>query len=288
MREIAKRHGRAIYCHHKFVNCQVTGTARMQQAVSRMPLNEQRAILSWLSKHGPFWDDDRQHSSDDLYEYNGGIVTDTAVGETAHYVLNGIDRSLISMNPSHFNLNPIVVDHVIDDTTRENVGVKNYWEPTTFESVLTDAPPVISSWAALSKHSRERFDKLIFTQDTFKPLHGEPFRQAVAERIIFLLEVLQRLKLCFDKNGARTAKGEHLYQSCFIGHKPLFTDSSDPEKRDFKKELTFPHPNDPDTTLFCSWHGKINSPKYRIHFSWPVTATTDTYVVYVGPKITKK
>ena len=35
-------------------------------------------------------------------------------------------------------------------------------------------------------------------------------------------------------------------------------------------------------------HGKVKTPQIRIHFSWPITASTPLYVVYVGYKITKK
>ena len=46
--------------------------------------------------------------------------------------------------------------------------------------------------------------------------------------------------------------------------------------------------NGATSKLFCPWHGKVKSPQYRIHFSWPTTATTPIYIVYVGPKLTKK
>jgi len=52
--------------------------------------------------------------------------------------------------------------------------------------------------------------------------------------------------------------------------------------------MTFPDPDVQGETLFCSWHGKVKTPQYRIHFSWPVTAASPVYVVYVGPKITKR
>jgi hypothetical protein len=79
-----------------------------------------------------------------------------------------------------------------------------------------------------------------------------------------------------------------LYQEYFTGKKAWFTDSSDSEKNRFKSQLTFKHPDVAGEDLICTWHGKVKSPQIRLHFSWPVSADTPLYVVYVGPKITKK
>ena len=51
--------------------------------------------------------------------------------------------------------------------------------------------------------------------------------------------------------------------------------------------MTFKHPTDASKTLFCPWHGKVQTPQLRVHFSWPVRADEPLYIVYVGPKITK-
>jgi len=34
--------------------------------------------------------------------------------------------------------------------------------------------------------------------------------------------------------------------------------------------MTFTHPDESDKTLFCPWHGKVQTPQLRVHFSWPV------------------
>jgi hypothetical protein len=79
-----------------------------------------------------------------------------------------------------------------------------------------------------------------------------------------------------------------LYAAHFVGEKAWLTDSSDAEKRQFRSELTFPNPEKSGQHLFCSWHGKVKTPQLRIHFSWPIAANTPLYIVYVGPKITKR
>jgi hypothetical protein len=288
IRDIARRHRRAFYCHRGFVSGQVTSQKRMPEALGALPRNERRAVMAWLSQQGPFWDDDRQHDDNDWYECNGNVVTDTAMGEAAHCLLHGIKRELVSLQPSDFMYNPVSVERVIDDENRCQVNIRNHWEPEAVENYLATAPPALSSWAALAELSVSRFDLLTFSQDAFRPLRGQPFKQSVAERIVALLDVLHRFRQCFDENGSLTAEGHSLYQQHFTGEKAWFSDSSDREKHEFAQDLSFPHPNTSGTTLFCTWHGKVKSPQYRIHFSWPITATTPVYVVYVGPKITKR
>jgi hypothetical protein len=87
--------------------------------------------------------------------------------------------------------------------------------------------------------------------------------------------------------GNRTPVGDDLYALYFAGGKALFSDSSDGEKADFNNELHFPHP-DGAGHLFCTWHGKVKTPPIRIHFTFPILHNTPLYVMYVGPKITKK
>jgi hypothetical protein len=287
IRLIALRHQRVLYCHRGLVNGQVTPTARMLAAIRALPRDEQRAFMSWLSQHGPFWDDDRHHDSGDWYECAGEVVTDTAVGESAHCLLNGIARGLVSVQPSRFLHDPVQVERVLEDESRDCIDVRNYWEPAAVEACLAAAPPALTSWTVLGKLSALRFEHLRFAENAFQPLQGHPFKQGVAECILARLQVLHRLKQCFNADGARTDEGHVLYKQHFTGDKAWFSDESAANKDKFRDDLTFPHPDAPGADLFCSWHGKVKSPQYRIHFSWPITAAKPVYVVYIGPKITK-
>jgi hypothetical protein len=288
IRSIARRHLRSLYCHRDLVNRHVNPDERISSAVRALPPNEQRAVMAWLSQHGPFWDDDRHHDGGDWYECNGEIVTDTAVGEAAHRLLHGIERDLVSFQPSDFVYAPVAVERVLDAYSRVSVQIRNYWEVSAVEACLAAARTPLASWAALRELSVSRFEHLTFAEYAFESLQGQPFMHGVAERILVRLDVLHRLKLCFDSSGSRTEEGHALYQKHFTGDKAWFSDSSDTEKRDFERELTFPNPDAGGDNLFCTWHGKVKSPQYRIHISWPVTAETPLYVVHVGPKITKR
>jgi hypothetical protein len=52
--------------------------------------------------------------------------------------------------------------------------------------------------------------------------------------------------------------------------------------------MSFVDPENPAKKFFCPWHGKIQTPQFRIHFEWPIPAHQQRLkVLYIGPKITK-
>ena len=166
---------------------------------------------------------------------------------------------------------------------------KNYLDPSELEADLQDAEPTIVTWGELETHSRNRFQRIQFSEDSFRHLDGLVFVPGVANRIIFLLDVLDRLVGAVDEAGQRTPEGHQLYQAHFTGAKAAFSDSSVTEKREFEGKLTFPHPEVSGQSLFATGHGKVNHPNFpiRIHFDpWPPRPGEAIYVVYVGPKIT--
>jgi hypothetical protein len=146
----------------------------------------------------------------------------------------------------------------------------------------------MQTWQDVFAVCQARFTNISFAPDTFLSLEGRPFVHGAAERIVARLTVLSRLMQCVDERGAYTPEGYQIELQYFRGPKADFSPSSDTEMRDFEKELTFRHPDRPDATLFCPMHAKIKAPQLRIHFSWPIRIQEKLYVVYVGPKITKR
>lgn len=294
IRQIARRFGRELHCHRSIAQAQVTCTVTMPQAVQALTPNERRALMQWLTQRGPFWEDMRNHGPDDWLEWNGSIVTETAVGEAAWCCLNGIERVLVSLIPSNWQFSPVPVDWVPDTTGRITVDVLNHWDSIAIEAFLQAAPVPLVSWGQMESLATTRCTQLTFAIDAFVPLKGHPFIAGAAQRLLFILDTLNHLRCCFDADGKRTPEGHEIYRDFFTGKKgnggrgALFSDSSDSEKRDFETAMTFKHPADPSRTLFCSWHGKVQTPQFRIHFSWPVSADEPLYVVYVGPKRTKQ
>ena len=195
---------------------------------------------------------------------------------------------MVSLIPSSWEDTPLSILWRRTGGDDRAIKIANHIDVEGLEVALRSAPPPIASWGQLATVSHARFSSLSFSPTAFDPLRGLPLAPGAAQRIVERLEVLERLKCCFDQRGERTPEGHRLYQEHFTGDKAWFSDSSDAEKNEFQAEMTFKHPEIEGETLFCTMHGKVKTPQIRFHFSWPVRADAPLYVVYVGPKITKR
>ncbi len=290
IRRLVQRFGRELYCHRGLANGQVMPGMTIPQAVQALDRNSRRALMLWLTRHGPFWEEAREHARNDYldcFRYRDRIVTDTAVGEAAFCTLHGLRRALVSMIPSSWRFSPVPVELHEDEGVR-SIEVRNYWDTDALKADLEAEMPPLRSWRDLEERARGRCRDLTFSPDSFESFHGHPFHEGAADRVLLRLVVLEELRNCFDAGGDRTPRGHRLYRKHFTGAKAWFSDSSDSEKNECRDELTFPHPAVRGESLFCTWHGKVRSPQLRIHFSWPIRAAEPVYVVYVGPKITKR
>jgi hypothetical protein len=286
MRGKMRQFGRELYCHRNVAQAQMTHNLTMRQAIQQFNQDERRAVMGWLTQHGPFWEDDRRHEADDYLEHEGKIVTDTALGEAASRCFNGNTHQLVSLIPSSWMFTPIPVVWQRDDCVR--IEVTNHWEIDSLEIALRAASPAIQSWQHLAETMQNRCTNLTFAAESFEPLRSEPFVDGAAKRVVELLKTLDKLKACFDEYGQRTPEGHRIYQDHCTGSKAWFSDSSDTEQNEFGTQLSFKHPEREGETLFCPWHGKIKTPQFRIHFSWPIRADEPLYIMYIGPKITKR
>lgn len=292
VRKAAGRFGREIHCHRTFAERKPIRNTPLPKALNRLTRDQERAVMSWIARGGPFWDDRRQHDGGDWLERRGEVVTDSAVGEAAYRKLHGAECGLVSVAPSDWECSPIDVvwrrsDEGLDDRA---VRVLNWWNADALETFLQKAAPPIRSWRELRRVSIDRFAALVFSDDCFEPLYSTPFAVGAANRFLELLAILDRLARCHDKRGVRTEEGHQIYRTHFTGDRARFSDSSDTEKRDFENKMTFRHPRDLGSSLFCTWHGKLSSGNLplRLHFSWPVPAGDPVYVVYAGLKITRR
>lgn len=288
IRSLASRYGRQIYCHRSIVQAKVTYQQILSQVLHHLDLDERRTLMQWFSQQGPYWDDYPLHSSNDYLEYNGEIITDSGLGEAAFGLIHGHERRVTSLSPSTYQSSVLPVKWIQDNGDVNLIELLNYWSTTDFERALINATPPVDSWKSLSDLCRNRFQNLTYYDDCFDYLQGHPFVIGASQQIISVLGALDRFAFCFDEHGQRTPEGQKIYQDHFTGDKAWFSDSSDSEKRNFNKQLTFAHPTDANKKLFCPWHGKIKTPQLRIHFSWPIVAKQPIYIVYIGPKITKQ
>ena len=117
-----------LRCHRLFLRSQATATRQVQDIVKNLTdRNRRRQIMAWLANKGPFWDDERLHTSDDYLEVSDDIVTDTAIGEAAMAIGTGSLRALLSMSPSTWLRTPIEVGHVPAQEQRTTIPVPNLW-----------------------------------------------------------------------------------------------------------------------------------------------------------------
>ena len=290
MRKIARQWGRDIYCTRRMAAAMPMPGVSMPMAAQRLREAQRRAVLQWLNRSGPFWDDKRQHGEDEwLEDESGEVVTDSAIGEAAYRTINGIDASLVSVIPSEWDRCPVWVTwrgkH--GEGNGRRVALDNWRNIATLLRALEEAAPAVESWHSAYEMAVQKFDRIVFADRCFEALEGCPFAKKAANHLMELLAILNRLGLCFGRDGAMTQEGYRIREQYFAGGNAKFSDSSATEKREFRRSLSFRHPKTGESTLF-GWHGKMARHAIRFHFSWPVKANEPIYVVYVGPKLTKQ
>ena len=290
MRALAKRYNRDVHCHSAILIRDVLQGVSLQRVVGALPRDQQRAVMFWLTKGGPFWWLERRHGDDDYLESKGDVVTESAIAEAAFRTLLDVECSLMSFSPSDWDESPIEViwRREAEGFDDERVSLENFWTVSRLEESLARAMVPIQSWGQLQHVAERDFPRLTFGEECFSPLRALPFRRSAASRIRELLRILDRLANAFHADGRRSSEGHRIIRDYFRGETAAFSDSSRTEKRDFGPKLTFPHPDQPNRGLPCTWHGKIRTMTLRMHFSWPVEYNRPVYVMYIGQKITRR
>ena len=284
MNAIARRFRRRLYTRRDIIKRRVHAALLLREATQQLTGSQRTAFLSWVTKAGPFWEDYPRHDSDHLMQCGDEIVTDTAIGETAYRRGFDIDARLVSFDPSDWTYSPVTIQMDPEDVI--GVTVPNYWIPAELEDALENTPAPVASWDDLEMDVRTRLQRLTFSAECFDDLAGRPFVLSAADSIRIRLGVLNQLLGLIDESGRRTSEWNQLHQKHFRGTRAWFSDASAREKNQFRNEMTFPHPERSGEYLFCSLHGKVNRPPYRIHFAWPGSPGPPLYVTYVGWKRT--
>ena len=283
LRKTAKQFGRTLYCHRKIASARVTHDLSMFHAIQYFSKDEKRSVMQWLTKNGPFWEDNHGHSPDEYIECKGFVVTETGIGEAAYHIFFKEESGLISFIPSNWLYSPIHVTWFHDEESSSHMQVDNFWNKEQLLNKLKSSPLPLTSWKQLENTSIQRFYNLTFGDNAFLPLDGLPFVSSASYRLFFIFNTLSQIKDCFDSKGSRTSEGHEIYQKFFTGKKgkggsgAIFKDSSDSEKISFKDQLTFRHPDKPGEKLFCPWHGTVQTPQLRVHFSWPIRKEEPLY-----------
>ncbi len=291
-RKTAIKFGRDIFHYGNFHERKPNPNWNLYEAISKLDRNQRRAFFSWLSSKA-LWDNDfgKPHPGTEWLECCGDLVTDTALGEVGYRKIQGANWALVSFSPSQWNCSPIKVTRKKNDSDiGQDIEIQNFWENSVLSNELEKLEPLISTWSELRESSIRKFTKLSFTENCFEDLETRPFNSSTAINLENRFRTLNDLITETDSEGRRSPRGHELYSKFFTGGcKAHFSDSSDDEKREFRKKLTFPHPKYSGKPIFCPWHGKVkNHLQIRFHFSWPIKGGEPCYIVYVGQKITKR
>jgi hypothetical protein len=287
LRDKLRDRGYDIFCSKKLTEVRVTDSEFMRQAVVGMPEARLKALMQWLTRIGPYWEHTRLHASDDYLEANQEVVTDSGIGEVAVAISQGDKKNaLISVDPSRWLLSPIVV-RWLGKEPEEEIPAPNYWERNAVEEYLLQVAAEDQSWRGLERYLRQKHSEFNFSDTAFRGLDGCPYSAGIAARLRELFRMLASLCREHDGEGIRSERGHRIYEELFTGDKSWFSDSSDTEKKNFRKDLTFPDPAG-GPGLFCPFHGKLRGGlQIRVHFTWPIAAARKLTIVYLGPKLTK-
>lgn len=277
-----------LFCSRTICYRPVSKNQDFQQAVQasgdRLLTN---LVLNWLTRAGPFWEEQRQVVADDYFHYHETDVTELGLGEAARRQLCGALANSVSFPSPEFDYSPLPVIHGLLEEPISTINVVNQWKWEDVQHAVEAATPPIINWEQMLTEARRRFDHLDLTSACGDPLKPEPFRHYVVERVFELLQVLNEYVSCMTETGTPTTRNHELFSQHFSGGKSWFSDESTSNKREFKRELEFSDPVQPGKKIFCPWHGKIKTPQYRIHFEWPPQPKAKLRIFYIGPKITK-
>ncbi|NUN14541.1 MAG: hypothetical protein HUU55_13005 [Myxococcales bacterium] len=169
--------GVQMYCRRSMTSARVTRDLGVQEATAKLSPEKRQALLQWLSKSGPFWDDERVYGSDLHLEAQGYPVEGTAIGEAA---IRSRDASpnhvydLISFDPSEWMFSPIEVRWVKEEQDGECavLPVQNHWKVEQVQARIATARAPHESWWDLARCARQENAQLLFANNAFEPLRG--------------------------------------------------------------------------------------------------------------------
>jgi hypothetical protein len=274
-----------IYCSRSFTQRLSTPSHSVQHAVLALKDKDYTTlVLTWLSKAGPFWDDERRSNPDDYFHYEETDVTDQGLGEAARRRIVLTDAGVFSFldGTNRFALTPLQVGHGLPEEPLGEIDIPNWWDVS---KLAVAATPESESWTEMLNTARIRFQRLKFSDAIDKDLRSVPFHGGIVHLIFERLGVLEAIaNETIDAHGTLSDRGKELREEHFVGKKAQF--SSEKPRRE--SDLTFPDPDNSTRQLFCPWHGKVKLGQFRIHFEWPRPDNQrDIKVAYIGPKITK-
>lgn len=286
MRSVLNRSGYRLEVNRLLAARQAIDNQTFREVIGRDNNRERkRSILIWIDRDGPFWDDPLNHSLEEYFECENYLVTETALAEACSLAELSLSVSVLSLSPSNFLQNPLhVVWRARKDGDR-SWPIQNFISELPLAEYLQSISKPLNSWEELLDWVNSNCPSLLLSPAIPSQLPTS-FYSNVAQRAQVLLLALNEINTAIQNNDVE--RFEELRHLWFEGKNARLTDSSDSEKEEFKKKLTFTNPVTGQDIL-CGWHAKIKTPQYRIHFEWPKHSPDDAlFIAYIGPKLTKR
>lgn len=290
VRRQSKLIAEAVMCPRGFISACGFGNETVRESIAFLGRDERNAVLQWIASKGPFTDDELTKVEDNVFTFSNIDVTYLGLGEAARRTKKEIPSGTFSFVPGschNFAITPLEVVHGFEGMIFDIIAVPNCWDVESLQNVIETGPPHPKNWDEMFEYVTKRFGRLSIGSSSLRVLRRHPFSKSLCNNIIELLNVLDTLRQCADAAGALTEEGEKIRQKYFVGKLAWFTDESSDNKKKFESDMTFPDPVNTGQSITCFWHGKIQTPQFRVHFEWPITGNT-IKVPYIGPKISKK
>lgn len=279
---------RTLRTSHSLMGLTAVGDEQIIATLGALGRDEKAQIFTWLQQRGPFLETDRQHEENDLFWFEDTDVTDLGLGEASRQLVRKQSAAVFSIiGPARkkFETSPLRVTHGLVEEPISLIDVINIFRLDELVRCAENAEPEPQSWPDLLRVCGEKFDKLHIV-DCRNILAPHPFHPNAARQAIELLAILNEIMSHLNNDSSLNEEGERLRQEYFV-RQDWFSDEGDRNKQNFLNEMTFDDPREADARITCFWHGKINTPKFRIHFEWPAKKGRRMLIPYIGPKISK-
>lgn len=276
-----------LYCAGGMSGVPTSSGMPLSQAAQKLPRDMKVQLLEWVTKRGPFIEDDRQAIDEDLFYFGDDDVTHLGLGEATRRLLAkslAATLSPVQDEHSHFAPTRLGVVHGLREKPIAHVCVPNYIELAALAECLEALEADPKNWQDLLELCRKRFDLLLIGPHCEEVLAPYPFSPAAGRKIIKLLKTLHEIKAEMDHSGRLSPAGLELRSMFFSGERASFSDESETRKQK-PGMFTFPDPGG-GSDIVCFWHGKISTPAFRMYFDWPVESPARRLrVVYIGPHL---
>ena len=277
----------ALYCARGMGGVRTAAGAPLSLAARQLPRDTRIQFFEWVTRHGPFVEDDRQVIDEDLFYFEDDEVTDLGLGEAARRIRaeqRAATLSPIRTDQSRFADDPLSVVQGFPDEPVAQVAIPNFTESERLVEILRTLDPEPDNWHDFLDVCRHRFDSLHIGPHCDDTLAHFPYMPSAARRIVQLLNVLQRIRNEMDPSGRLSARGLEIRNTFFTGDRAWFSDES-PGRKQRPKKFTFPDPAG-GRDIVCFWHGKVSTAAIRMYFDWPVQRDASRIrVVYIGPHV---